>query len=455
MKSMNIMMNRPLPDSAIEYIFYHLNQLSNIRDLEKYIFTDKNETSVTGIYFPLSAKSLDYNEIISIDSIPVLFPRSESKQWYTTEGKSIVFHHDILKSAFYLLSGYQEYGDVDYDEFGRYKYHESIQYLLGITDKPIVNYYFEIILYAIDRFCQLNNIPFQRNIRTQPVLFLSHDVDRVKKYSVRNFAYVLLQLLKIKPSQEKFARRLKNVCDYAIGTLSNQKDPYWNFNEILEFEKQLNITSTWYFLDNTGDNNSTYSFESEKIGDLIRSISDKDGEIGIHGTFEGSESFQSLYESISRLNKVCLKPVSGIRQHYLKYIFPTTTYIQVKSQLEYDSTLGFAERIGFRNSYAYPFKLFDFDNNKVMDIWQIPLNVMDVTLLDYMKLPIDTFMNSIKPILDEVIKFNGVFSLLWHNCRLDEKEYQGINNEYQKILREINHSGLIPMKGEDVIREFS
>ena len=33
-----------------------------------------------------------------------------------------------------------------------------------------------------------------------------------------------------------------------------------------------------------------------------------------------------------------------------------------------------------------PFRLYDFDSHKAMDVWQLPLNVMDVTLLDYMNL---------------------------------------------------------------------
>ena len=50
------------------------------------------------------------------------------------------------------------------------------------------------------------------------------------------------------------------------------------------------------------------------------------------------------------------RPVEGIRQHFLKYNNPLTPRIHEKAGLLYDATLGFAEQIGFRNSYAGPFQ---------------------------------------------------------------------------------------------------
>ena len=157
---------------------------------------------------------------------------------------------------------------------------------------------------------------------------------------------------------------------------------------------------------------------------------------------------------IQRLNAVCARPVNGIRQHFLRYNNPVTSRIQVNAGLEYDTTLGFAEQIGFRNSYAYPFRLYDFNKCMPMDIWQLPLNVMDATFFEYLGTPTASIHEVIQPLLDEVIRFKGVFSLLWHNCRLDEEWTPGINTIYRELLKEVVQSGFISLTGQKAISAF-
>ncbi|MCK4747609.1 MAG: polysaccharide deacetylase family protein, partial [Bacteroidales bacterium] len=386
--------------------------------------------------------------------IPVLFPCSTQKQWYSMEGNQIRFHHDILKSAFYLLSGYQEVENKEMDEHGRYPWKSSVQYRHGFTHKPVVNYYFNLILEAFESFCEINGLDFERKQREAPLLFLSHDVDRIRKYSIRNLAYVVLQLLGIKSSTRSFSGQLKTVMDYAKGTLLFRKDPYWNFGELVDLEKELNISSTWYLLEKTKMDNSRYHFTDERIRALIRALSGQGHEIGIHGTLESSDDPKAMSGGIQRINAVCENPVTGNRQHYLKYDHPGTSRLLAESELIYDATLGFAESAGFRNSFAHPFRLYDFDRQQPMDLWHLPLNVMDVTLLGYMMVPVGSIPETIRPVVQEVKKFNGVFSFLWHNCNLDEEEYPGINEVYQRVLKELMDSGFISMTGDQVIKTF-
>jgi hypothetical protein len=77
---------------------------------------------------------------------------------------------------------------------------------------------------------------------------------------------------------------------------------------------------------------------------------------------------------------------------------------------------------------------------------------MDVGLLGYMQVPLEGALPAIRPVLDEVIRFGGVFSLLWHNCNLDEEENPGINHIYRQILEEIGNTGAKAMTGRELIR---
>ncbi len=362
-------MDRGLNTNEIQYVMDHLAPLYSgvkLGDFLKSGSTEINEDSslAEAIIIPSSWKPIDLKEVIRIARIPVLFPCSPSTEWYSVEGKSIMFHHDILKAAFYLLSGYQEYESEDLDPYGRFPWKSSIQYQLGITQLPVVNYYFEVILEAFEKFCQANKLEFTMHRRQAPALFLSHDVDRIKKYTLRNLAISILQLLGFKSGSKGKGKQGKIVRDYALGLALFRKNPYWNFQEMIDLEEELQITSTWFFLEKTKLDNSRYKFRQKKIRQLISYLAEKGAEIGLHGTLESSTNLQTMHTSLNRLNAVCSKSVAGIRQHFLKYKLPITGKIQLAAGLDYDATLGFAEQPGFRNSYVYPFKLYDFEEQK-------------------------------------------------------------------------------------------
>lgn len=453
------MMDRGLNKNEIQYLMDHLAPLYSGAKLQDFLVTDKSalnedKSGCASFYIPGSVYPLKIKEVSRIGEMPVLFPCSTTNEWYTVEGNLIRFHHDILKSAFYLLSGYQEYVNKDLDAHGRFPWESSIQFKLGITHKPVVNYYFEVILEAFEKFCRLNELDFKKRERAAPLLFLSHDVDRIKKYTLRNLTISILQLVGIKKGSSGFSRQLKIVSDYSKGIVLFRKNPYWIFQKMIDLEQELKITSTWFFLEKTKQDNSRYHFSQKKIRDLIAHLSKRGHEIGIHGTLESSTEQQAMEGGVKRLNAVCKRPVSGIRQHFLKYNLLVTPRIQSVAGLDYDASLGFAEQPGFRNSYAYPFRLYDFDNQETMDIWQLPLNVMETTLIDYMGVPVDDFPETIQPVLEEVVRFNGLFSLLWHNCRLDEEWNPGINIIYRQLLKKIMQSGFVSVTGRKAVDEF-
>ena len=141
-----------------------------------------------------------------------------------------------------------------------------------------------------------------------------------------------------------------------------------------------------------------------------------------------------MRRTVEHLRAVSPKPVAGIRQHYLRFTPELTAKIQAEAGLSYDASLGFAEYDGFRNSYCWPFKFFDFADQKIMDYWEIPLTVMDVSHFYYRKLDLEQSKEAIEKLTAEVLKFKGVFSLLWHNSFFKESEFPGITAHYTGIL---------------------
>ena len=100
-----------------------------------------------------SVIQLDTDKIIwkvwKENRIPFLFDQIDN-EILTVEGTKVTINFDIMTSAFYLLSGYQELDITKRDKFNRFCYKDSIQNQLNIISLPVVNYYFDILKTAIE-----------------------------------------------------------------------------------------------------------------------------------------------------------------------------------------------------------------------------------------------------------------------------------------------------------------
>jgi len=449
-----------LNKSKFDYVIYHLqNHLvlpSGIKEKIKYIYASQSNLYTNSILFSQSANGLDLDFGIEIDGIPVLFPCSKAKSFYRIdENENLVFQHDLLKSIFYLLSGFQEYANrQSADQLGRFSFTDSIQHKLRITDKPLVNYYFDIIIQGIELYCKKHNLPIERK-RLFPGFgfLLSHDIDKVDKYDAGYFLYKIKQVVGKAPTRLSKSQNLKlgikGLATY-LG-MTKRSNPYWNFEWMRELERNHQFKSTFYFLDKGLTHaDAEYSFTEERMIKLFQFLQEEGCEVGLHGTIESISSREKMQSSYNLLKETSETPIVGIRQHRLLWKHPQTGLIQQSVGLKYDTTLGFAAHEGFRNSYCYPFKLYDFQKDEMIDLWEFPLNVMDVTLFAYQKYSYVEAFQKCQSLIDEVQKFGGIFSLLWHNSYFEEEVTPGITKFYAELLNQIIKKNPINLTGKDL-----
>lgn len=427
----------------IEYVLFHLGQhfdlYKELKDLFVFAESEKEVQDYTGrIIFLLSGKEYKQEEVSRMGNLPVLFPVSDSNTIFQIKGDNLIFHHDLLKSSFYLLSGFQEKESVSVDSLGRFPYEFSVQAKFDFIQKPLVNYYFDEIINGIREYCILRKMEFRRKtIFNNFGFFLTHDVDRVKYYNLNNFLYTAKLVFGLSKSDKERAFLIKELLSIGINILNvfGTNDPFWNFHYLADIEKKLGLNSTYFFLPKDQRHvDAYYNLKSKKIRNLIAFLRDEGSEIGLHGTVRSHHSLDSLNKICKELLSVTGQKQTGIRQHRLMWKHPLTAINHEKAGILYDSSLCFAAHEGFRNSYCHPFRLFDFEQNRMLSHWEIPLNVMDSTLFQYRKLSTAQAMSSVKTLVGEIKKFNGVFTLLWHNSYLNEDDVPGINQFYIDLL---------------------
>ncbi len=72
-------------------------------------------------------------------------------------------------------------------------------------------------------------------------------------------------------------------------------------------------------------------------------------------------------------------------------------------------------------------------------------------MLNYRKVNLDEFRLSVLHHIEEAKKFGGLFSLLWHNCRLMNEEFPDIEEFYPNLLKQIVELGAEALTGEEVV----
>lgn len=151
-----------------------------------------------------------------------------------------------------------------------------------------------------------------------------------------------------------------------------------------------------------------------------------------------------------KLEKVTENTIFGGRQHYLRWKSPDTWRILEKAGLKYDTTLSFADHEGFRCGICFPYKPFDVLGNRVLDIWELPLTVMDGSLFDYQNLTSEEGFQRIKKIINTVKKYQGVFVLLWHNSSLDPLELPGWIKTYERTMEYLGRQDIFDVTAKGI-----
>jgi hypothetical protein len=451
-------MNRVLNDIEIEYVLHHLAfHVKGFQRIRPFLRFGERQDSTPSVLMPLSDLAFSPQSLIWIEEgVPVLFPLSETSNiWSVSGGGDLVFYHDLLKSAFYLLSGRAEWEQADkQDSFGRFDYDFSIQKQLNIIDKPVVNYYFSLIADGLIAFGGLHGIVLEkRRPFGQAGLMITHDVDRIDYYSWRSVVFRGLQWMGLKPREIDGKVHLAMAVDAfrkMMRPSSKRKDPFWSFDFFREVERSQGFSSTWYFLNRDGSpDDAPYRLEEKRLREMTDRLRMEGCEVGLHGSFKASEEADKLKFAVIHFKRCFGYTPLGTRQHFLKGHLPELYHNELAAGLKYDAGLGFAAREGFRNSYCWPFKPFDHDRQAMIPFYVIPMAWMDTSLFEHRKLKLEEVLQVSDKLMNEVIKFNGLFNVLWHSCRTNEWLQPGIKKVYRQLCESWARPGVEPMTGAE------
>jgi peptidoglycan/xylan/chitin deacetylase (PgdA/CDA1 family) len=257
---------------------------------------------------------------------------------------------------------------------------------------------------------------------------LTHDVDRTKK-SYQYVTHFFKNLIKLKWSNAFY--HLRSLF------LSN---PYWNFETIIGIENELNVKSTFYFLNESIKFNlfdlhnwqlslGRYDIKGKKIVDMIRYLDTNGWEIGVHGSYLSNTDKDMLSKEKKVLEDLVGHDIAGIRQHYLR-LDKRTWQIQQQCGFKYDTSFGHTDNIGYKDNRYEPFRPMNDD-----------FVVYPQVIMDKCFMATDNKWEKFNEILKISEEKNSVLVINWHQRVFNENEFPEYMDAYIKIIRLLKTSG--------------
>jgi hypothetical protein len=333
---------------------------------------------------------------------------------------------DPFAAGFYMVSRFEEYLLFKGDRFGRFRSEDSIAFQGKFINKPVVNLWANMIRdLLVSEYPDLR--PKEKKFRFIPTI----DIDHAYAFGHRKLSRIIGGF-----SRDISNGKFSNVLLRTRVMFKKEKDPYDNYDVILQMHRSYNLKPLFFILfAEYGNNDNNVSLHNKEFRALIRRL-DKEAEVGIHPSLASNRRFSLLDKEIYRLCDLLDRQVIRSRQHFLKISLPRTYRNLLKCGILHDYSMGYATVPGFRAGIADPFRFFDLVESKETGLVIHPVTVMDVSLRDYQGLDPRKSLDEILSIMNTVRSVNGEFISLWHNESFSETgRWKGWRAAYEEMLK--------------------
>jgi len=368
-------------------------------------------------------------------SIPVLYGVTApgGRAWYATDAGA-EFSVDIFGSIFFLLTRYEEAVLPHRDTNERFDSSASLAVAEGFLGRPLVDDYVEVLWTSLSRLWPtLARRPSSFRLR------LTHDTDEL--WAARRRRAVLGDLI-VRHDPSLAARRLRAICDAQIGRFD--RDPFDTFDLLMDISERHGLRSAFYFLagSKVGDVDFRYDISDRRVAGVLRRIHERGHEVGLHGSYLSFRSAASIRFESEALKQACRavgfdQPSWGIRQHYLRFENPLTWRSQDQAGLDHDSTIGWADQIGFRAGTNREYPVFDLLERQKLRLRERPLLIMDVALLKSVGRDLDDASSRTRALIGQCRRHGGDAVLLFHTETLGQTHHRLF---YRDLVDELTRS---------------
>jgi hypothetical protein len=283
----------------------------------------------------------------------------------------------------------------------------------------------------LERLRESLGVPAPRPLGARFAVALTHDVDVVWRWTRRGVKGALWR-----------ARRgdVRQLLELGRAPLHRVRgtDPWWRFRELIEAERARNARSTFFVLGGHRAPEDGPDWGPLRPW-LIETLLGAGAEVGLHPSYRAAED-PALVDDERQALEALAGPVDGVRYHYLR-VNPLRNLAPLP--FRYDSSLGYAEALGFRAGIARPHHPWDHDRDEPAKIVEVPIAAMDATLAEphYLGLRPAAAEARLLALLDRAAEVGGAFSVIWHTERFDPGTARGWDRLYFRFVDAVHARG--------------
>jgi len=336
------------------------------------------------------------------------------------------FGFDIFNTLFFHISRYEEYYAAASKNSSAGWLKEDHHFLIKnnlyhcpSVDLLIVSF-FEIII--------------GEKIIKKTTYGISHDVDMIGRFTpsykfFRSLAATLIY-------RRDWSQFRKSIRYYKKMSLGENKDPFDYFDRLLRQEENWKYKQIFMMTGGSTKYDNKYRIDDSAAKNIIQLASDRGYSIGIHPSYNAGFEENYFKEEQKNLTTATNQPVVNNRQHWLRWSWNITPYLFEKNEIMTDSTMGYSDHLGFRCGTGFPYRMYDFKNEKKFSWVEHPMAFMDSSAIPQAD---STRENLIKIVSNFLLlnQENAHLMLNFHNSNFDPLLASG------KMLRQFYENELI------------
>jgi peptidoglycan/xylan/chitin deacetylase (PgdA/CDA1 family) len=171
-------------------------------------------------------------------------------------------------------------------------------------------------------------------------------------------------------------------------------------------------------------------YDIDDVAKQIKRLNDSGFEIGLHG-IDAWHSAEKGRQELNRIAQATGRKEIGIRMHWLWFDDQSPRVLD-QAGLNYDSSLGYNDRVGFKSGTVQVFK-----PGEVSNLLEIPLNIQDTALFYYRRMALSNAeaRHSCTQLVHAALQFGGVLTVNWHDRSLEPDRLWG--DFYTWLLQEL------------------
>ena len=313
---------------------------------------------------------------------------------------------DWLAEIFEWLSAADAYAIRDRDEAGRIPFASSLHGRYGLD--PTIPYASVAMLELAD---QLGLDP----PRSTPTLVAAtHDLDYIPISRLGDLRRLIANL-GVAAIVDRDPLLFASIVGAVLRGIVQRRSPLDCIGTMIERERALGIRSTSNVIcRRTCRRDGNYALDDPGVVQVLRDLHEADAELGVHASYMNIAD-RSLAEEVAALRGLGYD-VHGGRAHWLRYGTDDLFEAIADAKLDYDTTAGFPNRVGFRNGASFVYRPYRFASESAYPFYEIPLAIMDGALYTDAREHRVSAAALAARVLDMTDAFaSGAISVLWHN----------------------------------------